>query len=125
MRINRERIETLNKADSLIFSTRKQLGEHKEKISEGNVTKIEEALEKLETLHKEEKVDEIEPAIEELNQVWAAASQEIYQAAAAEEQAGAEGASENGAENTDASSEGDDAVDADFEVVDDDEDDKK
>ena len=121
----RERIETLNKADSLLFSTKKQLDENKDKISEENQTKIQEALDKLETLHKEEKVEEIEPAIDELNNAWAAASQEIYQAAEAEQQAegaqagtGAEGSAE--AE----SSEEDDAVDADFEVVDD-EDDKK
>lgn len=121
----RERIETLNKADSLLFSTKKQLDENKDKISEENQTKIQEALDKLETLHKEEKVDEIDDAIEELNNAWAAASQEIYQAAADEQQAdgaqagtGAEGSAE--AE----SSEEDDAVDADFEVVDD-EDEKK
>ena len=123
----RERIETLNKADSLLFSTKKQLDENKDKISEENQTKIQEALDKLEELHKEEKVDEIEPAIEELNTAWAAASQEIYQAAADEQQAGAEGAAGSGAQDGAAeaeSSEEDDAVDADFEVVDD-EDEKK
>ncbi|WP_069129973.1 molecular chaperone DnaK [Rhodohalobacter halophilus] len=119
----RERIETLNKADSLIFSTKKQLDEHKDKISDENKSKIEGALNKLEELHKEEKVDEIEPAIEELNQVWAAASQEIYQAAEAEQQAG--GAAQDGAADAEESAEGDDAVDADFEVVDEDDDEKK
>lgn len=120
----REKIETLNKADSLIFSTRKQVEEHKDKISEENKTKIEDALTKLEELHKAENVDEIEPAIEELNQAWAAASQEIYQASEAEGQAqGAEPGAQNGSEA--GSAEGDDAVDADFEVVDDEEDDKK
>lgn len=122
----RERVETLNKADSLIFSTRKQLDEHKDKISEGNRTKIEEALTNLETLHKEEKVDEIEPAIEELNQVWAAASQEIYQAADADAgQAQEQGAEEASAGEQDSEGGDDDAVDADFEVVDEDDDEKK
>lgn len=124
----RERIETLNKADSLLFSTKKQLEENREKISEGNISKIEETLEKLETLHKEEKVDEIEPAIEELNQAWAAASQEIYQAAASEEEqqqtGGAEAQTGGEASSEGESEEEDDAVDADFEVVDD-EDEKK
>ena len=122
----REKIETLNKADSLLFSTKKQMDENKDKISEENQTKIQEALDKLETLHKEEKVDEIEPAIEALNTAWAAASQEIYQAAEAEQQA--EGAKAGaGAQDGAAEAEGseeDDAVDADFEVVDD-EDEKK
>jgi molecular chaperone DnaK len=118
----REKIEILNKADSLLFSTKKQLDEHKDKISEGNKTKIEEAVKKLEELHKNENVDEIEGAIEELNQVWAAASQEIYQAADAAGQQQADGAADTEA---DASDGGDDAVDADFEVVDEDDDDKK
>ncbi len=121
----RERIETLNKADSLLFSTKKQLDENKDKISEENQTKIQEALDKLEELHKEEKVEEIDDAIEELNNAWAAASQEIYQAAEAEQQAGAQpGAdAQDGAAEAEGSEE-DDAVDADFEVVDD-EDEKK
>ncbi len=119
----RERVETLNKADSLLFSTKKQLEEHKDKISEDNQTKIQGALDKLEELHKEEKVDEIDAAIEELNQAWAAASQEIYQAAEAQ-QPGADGAEQAQAEAESTEAEGEDAVDADFEVVDD-EDDKK
>ena len=123
----REKVEKLNKADSLLFSTKKQLDEHKDKISEGNITKIEDALKKLEELHKEEKVEEIDGAIEELNQAWAAASQEIYQAAdAGAQQPGAEGdAAQNGSGDSKGAAEEDDAVDADFEVVDDDDDDKK
>lgn len=127
----KERIETLNKADSLIFSTRKQLDEHSDKISEDSKQKIEDALNKLEEAHKEENMDELEPAMEELNQVWAAASQEIYQAADAQQPGagagpGAQGGpSQNGAGESEASEEEDDAVDADFEVVDEDEDDKK
>jgi molecular chaperone DnaK len=128
----REKIETLNKADSLLFSTKKQLDEHKDKISDANKEAIQTALDKLETLHKEEKVDEIDAAIEALNQAWAAASQEIYQAAAAEEQAGgagaggASGAGAGGASGAGgAGEEGDDAVDADFEVVEDDDEEKK
>lgn len=117
----RERVETLNKADSLLFSTKKQLEEHKDKISEENKTKIDAALTKLEELHKEQKVDEIDAAIEELNQAWAAASQEIYQAAAAEEQSGAD--AESG--SSEATAEGEEAVDADYEVVDEDEEEKK
>ncbi|MDX1590317.1 MAG: molecular chaperone DnaK [Balneolaceae bacterium] len=117
----REKIEVLNKADSLIFSTKKQLEEHKDKISEDNRTKIEDAVSKLEELHKNENVDEIEGAIEELNQVWAAASQEIYQASEAEQAASAEGA----ADGESSQEGGEDAVDADFEVVDEEEDDKK
>ncbi len=123
----RERAEKLNEADSLVFSTRKQLDEHGDKISEDNKKKIEEALEKVEKLHKEENVEALDDAMEELNNAWSAASQEIYQAAQQEQaQAGAE-APGNGQQQQQASEDedsGDDAVDADFEVVDDEEDDK-
>lgn len=117
----REKVEKLNQADSLIFTTRKQLDEHKEKVSEGNKAKIEEALTKLEELHKSENTDEIDNAIDELNKAWAAASQEIYQAAESESQT-ADAGTQSEANGSEA---GDDAVDADFEVVDEDEDDKK
>ena len=125
----RERAEKLNEADSLVFSTRKQLDEHGDKISEGNKEKIEAALEEVEKLHKEENVEALDDAMEELNNAWSAASQEIYQAAQQEQaQAGAAGPGNGqqpgGAEQQEASEEEDDAVDADFEVVDEEDDSK-
>ncbi|WP_441000298.1 molecular chaperone DnaK [Fodinibius sp. SL11] len=130
----RERAEKLNKADSLVFSTRKQLDEHEDKISAENKEKIEAALEKVKELHDQEKVDELDEAMEELNNAWSEASQEIYQGAAqGQPGAGAAGpgaaagaaagaGAPNGAAGAEADEGGDedDAVDADFEVVDDD-----
>jgi molecular chaperone DnaK len=118
----RERVEKLNQADGLIFSTKKQLDEYGDKVSDENKTKINEALEALEKAHKEEDVDAIDGAMEALNQAWAGASEEIYKASQAEQAEGGETASEGAA---DAGAESDDAVDADFEVVDDNEDEKK
>jgi len=120
----REKVEKMNQADGLIFSTKKQLEEYGDKISEGNKTAIEEAVAKLEEAHKTENLEEIDAAIEGVNTAWTAASQEIYAASQAEAEAaaGAEGNGEGSAE--DASAESEEAVDADFEVVDD-EDDKK
>lgn len=131
----RKRAEKLNEADSLVFSTRKQLDEHGDKISDDKKERIESALEKVKELHDQEKVDELDDAMEELNDAWSEASQEIYQSAAqgqgqpgpgaAGAAAGAAGAGAAGAPNgaSDAEAEqGDedeDAVDADFEVVDD------
>jgi molecular chaperone DnaK len=122
----REQIEKINQADNLIFSTKKQLEEYGDKISEGNKTKIQEALDKLEKAKNEENVEELDTIIDEVNQAWANASQEIYQAAEQEKQQG-EAAGDNGAADAEAGeqSEADDAVDADFEVVDDDDDEKK
>lgn len=126
----RQRAEKLNKADSLVFSTRKQLDEHGDKISDDKKERIEAALEKVKELHDQEKVDELDDAMEELNNAWSEASQEIYQSAAqGEGQPGAGAAgpgagaaagagAPNGAE-AEQGDEEDDAVDADFEVVDD------
>ncbi len=124
----REKVELLNKADSLIFSTKKQLDEYGDKLSEGNKTNIQQALDNLEKLYKEEKADELEPAIEALNKVWSDASTELYQATQQEQQAQDGGAGEAGGPSSgdsDASGDDSDTVDAEFEVVDDDEDEKK
>lgn len=125
----RERVEKMNQADGLIFSTKKQLEEYGDKISEGNKTAISDAVAKLEEAHKAENLEEIDAAMEAVNTAWSAASQEIYAASQAEAAAGgdATGGANAGAEEpaADASSEEDEgAVDADYEVVDD-EDDKK
>lgn len=124
----KERIDKLNAADNLLFSTKKQLEEYKDKLSDENKEKINAALEKLEQLHKEEKVDEIDAAIEELNTAWGAASAEIYAQAAQEAEAGgaAEGqqAGEVPSDNPKAAK-GNDAVDAEYEVVDEEKEDKK
>lgn len=124
----KERIDKLNAADNLLFSTKKQLEEYKDKLSDENKEKINAALEKLEQVHKEEKVDEIDAAIEELNTAWGAASAEIYAQAAQEAEAGgaAEGqqAGEVPSDNPKAAK-GNDAVDAEYEVVDEEKEDKK
>lgn len=127
----REKAEKLNKADSLVFSTRKQLDEHGDKISDENKEKIEAALDKVKKLHDEEKVDELDDAMDELNNAWSEASQEIYQSAGAGQgqpgpgAAGAAAGAANGQQAAGQADQGgdnddDDAVDADFEVVDDD-----
>ena len=120
----REKVEKMNQADGLIFSTKKQLDEYGDKISEANKTAIEDAIAKLEEAHKAENLEEIDSAIEAVNAAWSAASQEIYAASQAEAATGG-GAEANGeASAKDSSSDSEEAVDADFEVVDD-EDDKK
>ncbi len=119
----RERVEKLNKADQLIFSTKKQLEEYGDKISEGNKTKIQDALSHLEEVHKSENVDDVDSAMEALNKAWSAASTEMYQASEQQQDAGSqaegEGSEQQAKEEGEAKG-GDDAVDADFEVVDDD-----
>ncbi|AWW31280.1 molecular chaperone DnaK [Echinicola strongylocentroti] len=112
----KEKIEKLNQADSLIFQTEKQLKEFGDKLSDGNKTNINGALEKLKSAHQAQDLEAITPAIEELNKAWEAASTEMYnatQGAGAEGAAGADaGASaEAGAES------GDGVSDVDYEEV--------
>ncbi len=125
----RERVEKLNQADGLIFSTKKQLEEYGDKISEENKTAISDAVATLEEAHKSEDLDAIDSAMEAVNTAWTAASQEIYAASQAEAAAGGgaepgAGAQEPAADAEASSDAGEGAVDADFEVVEDD-DDKK
>ncbi len=76
----KERIQTLNTADSLIFQTEKQLKEFGDKIPADKKAPIEDALAELKDAHKAEDLDKIEAATKKLNDVWTAASQDIYQA---------------------------------------------
>jgi molecular chaperone DnaK len=120
----RERTQKLNEADSLVFSTRKQLDEHGDKISDDQKQKIEEAVENVEKHHKEENMDALDEAMEKLNEVWSAASQEIYKAAEQEQAQQQPGNGQQAEASQEDDSEEEDAVDADFEVVDEEEDKK-
>jgi molecular chaperone DnaK len=76
----RERVDKLNAADTMIFSTEKQLGEYGDKIPAERRSAIEGALGKLKEAHKAGNVDEVEALTKELNDAWQAASQDIYAA---------------------------------------------
>ncbi len=84
----RERVEKLNMADSLVFQTEKQLKEYGEKIPAEKKTAIEVAANKLKEAHKAQDLAAIETATTELNNAWTAASQDIYNAQ--QQQPGAE-----------------------------------
>ncbi|HUH35869.1 MAG TPA: molecular chaperone DnaK [Moheibacter sp.] len=83
----KEKIEKINAADALIFQTEKQLKEYGDKIPADKKSAIESALVNLKAAHATQEVAQIDPATEKLNEVWAAASQELY--AAMNEQEGA------------------------------------
>ncbi|HEU5168083.1 MAG TPA: molecular chaperone DnaK [Chitinophagaceae bacterium] len=76
----KEKIEKLNMADSLVFQTEKQLKEYGEKIPAEKKTAIEVAVNKLKEAHKVQDLAAIELATTELNNAWTAASQDIYNA---------------------------------------------
>ena len=80
----KERADKLNQADSLIFQTEKQLKEFGDKIPADKKKPIEDALAKLKEAHKSQDLAAIDTAMNELNTVFSAASQEMYNAAQAQ-----------------------------------------
>jgi molecular chaperone DnaK len=79
-RAERERIEKINQADSLIFQTEKQLKEYGDKVPADKKARIEAALAELKEAHKSQDLARIEAGTAKLNEAWTAASQEIYNA---------------------------------------------
>ncbi|MDR2969469.1 MAG: molecular chaperone DnaK [Tannerellaceae bacterium] len=74
----KERIDKLNQADSMIFQTEKQLKDLGEKLPADKKGQIEAALNKLKEAHKAQDIAGIDTAMAELNTVFQAASQEMY-----------------------------------------------
>ena len=79
----REKVDKLNQADSLIFQTDKQMKEFGDKLPADKKAPIEEALTKLKAAHAAQDIAAIDTATAELNTVFQAASQEMYNAQAA------------------------------------------
>ncbi len=104
----RERVDTLNQADGLIFQVEKQLGEFGDKIPADKRAPIDSALEALKKAHGEQDVEACKSGMEALNSAFQAASQEMYAQ-------GAEGGANAEAGATNASDA--EVTDVDFEEV--------
>ena len=113
----RERVDKLNQADSMIFQTENQLKELGDKIPADKKAPIEAALNKLKEAHKSQDLAAVEAATAELNNAWQAASAQMYQQGAQQgaEQPGAQAGPQPGANSSD--NKKDDIQDADFEEV--------
>ena len=103
-------IEAKNNADSMIYQSENTLKDVEGKISDADKTKIEDAIKGLKDVKDGEDLEAIKSKTEELTQAFYAISEEIYKQQGAQGQAGATDAKQD-----------DDVVDADYEVVDDDE----
>ncbi len=115
----KEKIEKINSADSMIFQTEKQLKEFGDKLSEGNKTAIEAALKDLRMAHAEKDIPKIDTALETLNAAWSAASTEMYQGTGAPQgdpAGGAQPNAETGAQDAKTKAD-DDVTDVDYEEV--------
>ena len=109
----KEEVEKLNAADALIFQTEKQLSEYGDKLPADKKEPIESALAELKAAHESKDLGSIDTAMEKLNTVFQAASQEMY---ANQENAGGEGEAA-GAEGSSDDSDDVSAEDVDFEEV--------
>ncbi len=83
----KERIDKINQADSMIFQVEKSLKDLGDKLPVDKKSEIEGALAKLKDAHKSQDLDAIDAAMKELEAVFHAASQEMYNA---QQQAGAQ-----------------------------------
>jgi molecular chaperone DnaK len=111
----REKIDKLNHADSLIFQTEKQLSEIGDKIPADKKAPIDEALAKLKEAHKAQDIDAIDAASNALNTAFQAASQDMYNAQNA--QAGAQDFGSQQAGGDQGGNQEGDVTDVDFEEV--------
>ena len=114
----RERVDKINEADSMIFQTENQLKELGDKLPADHKGAIEAALGKLKEAHKAQDIAAIDTAKAELNNAWQTASAQMYQQTGAQPGAGAGfqgGPQQPGAGSSSANNEN--VQDADFEEV--------
>ena len=109
----RERVDKLNQADSMIFQTETFLSENGDKIPADKKAPIEQALQQLKDAHKSGDISAIDTAINNLNTIMQTASQQMYANAGAQPGAGQQA---QGGQQTQTNP-NDEVQDADFEEV--------
>jgi len=113
----KEKVEKINTADSMIFTTEKQLREFGDKLPADKKPAIEDALAKLKEAHKSQDVVAIDAALAQLNSVWQTASEEMYKTAQNSGQATTEQADPGQAGPAGGKSGSEEVTDVDFEEV--------
>jgi molecular chaperone DnaK len=114
----KDSIEVKNQADSLVFQTKKQMEELKDKISPDQKTKLESEIKKVEEAISSNNTEQIKAASDSLNKVWGEIASKLYS------QTGAQGTAPNAEQPQAGSAKSENkeqAQDASYEVVDDDE----
>ena len=112
---NKNLIEARNNADSIIYQSESTLKDVEGKISEDEKKKIEDAVEALKSVKDSDNLEDIKKKTEDLTQAFYSVSEKIYK----------DNANKGQAENPQGQKSDDDVVDADYEVVDDEEDSNK
>ncbi len=115
----REKVDKLNTADSLIFQTEKQMKEYGDKVPPQHKDAIEAGLKDLRSAHSAKDLDAIDAATRKLSDAWAAASQDLYKATQGQPgEPGAGGHADNAGGSAQNGKGGDDVTDVEFEEVD-------
>ena len=110
----KEKVEKLNQADSLVFQTEKQLKEYGDKIPADKKGTIEQAAEKLKEAHKAQDLGAIDTAMAALNAAWTAASEDMYKST---QEGGAQPGPDGAAHTADANASADNVTDVPYEEV--------
>ena len=113
----REKVDKLNQADSMIFQTEQQLQDLGDKIPADKKAPIESALNALKDAHKAQDLAAIDKAMAELNTAFQAASAQMYQQSGAQPGAGAQAGPQDNTQSNNSNNAGDNVQDADFEEV--------
>jgi len=116
-KMKKESVEVRNQADSLVFQTKKQIDELKDKISPDIKSRLEAEIKKVEDSLTANNTEQIKSATESLSKVWNEVSSQLYS------QAGPQGQQQTTEQQTEAKPEEDkkdNVQDASYEVVDDD-----
>ena len=111
----KEEAEKMNSADQMIFQTEKQLKEFGDKLSDDKKEPIQSALEELKKAHGSKSLDQIDKALEKINEAWKNASEEMYKAQAEANKSNPDGTEPKNQKES--KKEGDDVQDVDFEEV--------
>ena len=113
----KDEVDKLNSADQMIFQTESQLKEFGDKLSADKKKPIEEALKELKSAYDSKDLKLIDSSLEKINNVWKAASEEMYKAQAASQNQSKNQSKGQDKKNDKDKSGKDDVQDVDFEEV--------
>ena len=112
----KEKVDKLNNADAMIFQTEKQLKEFGDKLSADKKKPIEETLEVLKKAYASQDLDAIDKSLENINQQWQKASEEMYKAQSEKDKTNGKPTNQEPKSNENTKKD-DDVQDVDFEEV--------
>ena len=84
----KEGVDLRNQADSLVFQTKKQMEEMKDKLSSDSKSKLESEIKKVEDALTANNLDQIKSATDSLNKAWNEIASQLYQQAGQQQAAG-------------------------------------